>query len=129
MKEIVKPKGNNVKEINIWFVTMIVVVLILIACIIVSIVKGNPNSGYQLSEPVYEEGYIRGKLKNVSNTQCKKLWVTYEYSSGSLKEEGNILVDSPKKGETVDIEELLFLDTQNIDYTFKFKGTDCFEKY
>jgi hypothetical protein len=75
--------------------------------------------------------HLKGTLKNISNTDCDKVQINVEFSSGTIKENGWIFVEAPEKTKTVSFNEILFgaSDINNIEnYKIKFKNIECFIK-
>lgn len=91
------------------------------------------NIGYQVSEliPNKEIGlsHLKGSIKNVSNNTCKEVKINVKFSNGSIKDNGWITVESPKKGEITSFNELFFGGTRidNIeDYKIKITSIECY---
>lgn len=75
--------------------------------------------------------HLKGELKNVSNTDCDKVQINVEFSSGTINESGWVWVEAPEKSETVSFNEILYgaSDIENIEsYKIKFKNIECWIK-
>ena len=92
----------------------------------------NSNNGYQISELIpntyLDMAHLKGTIKNVSNNNCKEVLVQIEFSSGTIKDEGWIYIDSPKKGSSLSFNEILIgasgiEDIEN--YNIKLKNIKC----
>ena len=74
------------------------------------------NIGYQVSEliPNKEIGlsHLKGSIKNVSNNTCKEVKINVKFSNGSIKDNGWITVESPKKGEKLRFVEMAELNSK-----------------
>ena len=100
----------------------------------VFLITGCGKEDYQFSELKFKEVYggvdVVGKVKNNSGKDCSLLSVDYEYSSGSLTEEGSFLIQDVPNGETIDISETNYdLDVEEMDdYTISVKEASCFSE-
>lgn len=108
--------------------------LIAVCCMLFCGCK-DKNEGYQVSEliPNTDIGiaHLKGTLKNISNIDCEKVQINVEFSSGTIKENGWIWVDTPSKTETVSFNEILYgaSDIDDIEnYKIKFKNIECWIK-
>lgn len=106
-------------------------ILLLAVCCCTFLATGCGKEDYEFSELKFKEDAglvdVIGKVKNNSGKDCEILSVDYEYTSGSLTEEGNFMIDDIKDGEIVDISETNFdlnADEMN-DYTISIKKAKC----
>lgn len=109
--------------------------LLAFLCCLIVCGCGNKNDGYQISELVpntyLNMAHLSGTLKNVSNNNCKEVLVEVEYVSGTLKNDGYIYLNSPKKGDTVSFNETLIgaSNIENIEnYKINLKNIKCYAK-
>ncbi len=89
------------------------------------------KDAYQFSELKFQEVAggvdVVGKMKNNSGKSCSLLSVDYEYSSGSLTEKGNFMLNDVSNDDIVDISERNYdLEVYEIDdYTISIKEVKC----
>ena len=92
------------------------------------------NNGYQVSEltPNTDVGlsHLKGTIKNVSNDNCKKVKINVTFSSGTIVDDGWIVVDSPDIGKTTNFNESFYgaPDTDDIEnYKIELKSIECWD--
>mgnify|MGYP000282184006 CR=1 FL=1 len=115
---------NKIIGIILWCLLILSVILLIFFC--------NKNIGYEVSElkpnSYLSTAHLRGTLKNVSNEDCKEVQIIVTFSSGAIKEDGWLLIESPKPGESISFNEILYsnTDVSNIeDYNIKLKKIKC----
>lgn len=91
--------------------------IIIIIVIVIGVVIANSSdkyNGYEISElSLIEKSYnatpeLKGSIQNKSNNTAKKLTIRVEISSGTLKKDCFVIMDSPKVGEIISFEETLY---------------------
>lgn len=109
--------------------------ILLIAVCCLCFVGCTKDAGYEVSEliPNTEIGmaHLKGTLKNVSNNDCKMVQINVEFSSGTINEDGWVWIESPKEGESISFNEILYgaSDIESIEnYQIKFKNIECWIK-
>lgn len=110
------------------------IICIFVCCLIIFALQ-NSNTEYQVSELIPSSyggmSSLKGTLKNISNNDCKKVQINIEISSGSIKENGWIWVDSPNQSESVSFDNVIYgvSKINNIEnYKIKFKNVECWIK-
>lgn len=105
---------------------------LLILSVILLIFFRDKNAGYEVSElkpnSYLNIAHLKGTLKNVSNKDCKDVQIIVTFSSGTIKEEGWLLIESPELGKSISFNNVLYSDINisNIeDYNIKLKKIEC----
>lgn len=105
--------------------TLIITVLIItVLCTTGCEKNGFTVSELKPSESSYGAKYVSGTVKNVSNKKhCKEIEINFTYKNGSLKDNGYIVIEAPKLGETSSFKDELVFSSSDIENFEDYKIT------
>ena len=95
------------------------------------------GSKYQVSEleptlfsKYYGMPQVKGTIKQIGDNSCDEVIITFEFSNGSIKDEGFTIVNNVEKNKLISFEETAYgaseIESEWLKYKLKVKNVECY---